>query len=280
MDRTKCFRQVISGLFIAIAFTGSLVASNESMLNEAKTSNSDVEHVKVGDDRQMSLAQFAAHQEVRAEKAKALSVNETESDECDSIPSDSMLLASASIRAQMPESDVENSVKKEPFGSKLYTTHPGVFYKPNTVSVFGDTVEFHDGSIWSIAFDDRPFVFNWFTSDDVVIMPNDDWYSLYTYRLHNQQTGLSVRSNIYLGPVFRGFYSYWIIAIDYYNDQVCLQDGSIWSMSPLDDGITRNWKIGDTVILGVNNNSFSSIRPNILINVNMNNYGMGNCLFY
>jgi hypothetical protein len=203
-------------------------------------------------------------------------------DEAPPAPSKKMLIASDSQRQQLPQKKGLQSqvVKKDFCGDILYTTHPGAIYKPYAVSPFGDTVELHDGSMWSICSEDRPYTFNWLTSDDLVIIPNSDWFSLYTYRIVNQQTGASVRANLALGPIYRGIFTYWIVAIDYINGQVCLQDGSIWTMSPIDFNIIKKWMINDTVIIGVNNGAFAAIRPNILINVNMNNYGMGSCLFY
>lgn len=279
MTPRKLYTTACSVLCLAAVLSASALYATPAAVSEDNATSQEL-NVTVGE-RPFSLAELAVQQEARAAVAKGLVQQDDEQDEVE--PSASMLMASASIRAQMPaNTDSESSVTKKDLLSKslLYTSHPGAFYSPYVVSLFGDTVEFHDGSVWSICFDDRTLTYNWLITDDIVVTPNDEWFSLYAYRLTNQQTGVAVRANLYLGPIYRGIFSYWIVAIDYINGQVCLQDGSIWSMSPIDLNIIRKWMVGDTVIIGVNNNAFASIRPNILINVNTNNYGIGNCLFY
>lgn len=277
MTARKLYTNACSILCLAAVLSASALCATPAVISEDKATTQELK-VTVGE-RPFTLAELAVQQEERVAVAKGLTAQD---DEQDVEPSAEMLLASASIRAQMPaDSANESSVAKKELSSKsLYTSHPGAFYSPWVVSLFGDTVEFNDGSVWSICFEDRTFTYNWLITDDVIVTPNDEWFSLYAYRLTNQQTGIAVRANLYLGPIYRGIFSYWIVAIDYINGQVCLQDGSIWSMSPIDLNIVRKWIVGDTVIIGVNNNAFASIRPNILINVNTNNYGIGNCLFY
>ena len=100
-------------------------------------------------------------------------------------------------------------------------------------------------------------------------------FLLSAFRLTNQNTGESVAANLYLGPIYNGPYTHWITAIDYYNNTVFLEDGSMWSMSSFDDGVVNKWFENHTVIIGVNDGWFSSSRPNILINVNNSNYAAG-----
>jgi len=218
---------------------------------------------------------------LRAENNCDQEINEGE--EKPLIPSDSMIAASQKAKAENQQNGsdaVSKIVKKSSHKDIYFTSHPGAFHKPYAVTVFGDEVQLEDGSIWNIYSGDRFLTLNWLTTDDIVITPNKNIFSIYPMVLTNQQTGASVQSGLAVGPVIGGFFSHWIIAIDKYNDQICLEDGSIWSMSPLDHDITKKWLAGDTVIIGINDGILSSIRPNILINVNVNNYAIGNCLAY
>ena len=110
-----------------------------------------------------------------------------------------------------------------PQSSVYYTTHPGAFYYPVVVSLLGDSVQLHDGSIWSIANGDSYKTLNWLTSDIIVITPNQEWFSSYMFRMTNQDTGVSVKCNMMLGPIYNGLYTHWIYAIDYVNKEILLR---------------------------------------------------------
>ena len=93
----------------------------------------------------------------------------------------------------------------------------------------------------------------------------------------NLNTNVTVQVNLFAGPLYNGIYTYYITGIDYVNDLVYLNDGSSWGISVFDSSTSAKWFLNDTVILGVNNDPLS-IRPNILINVNMLNYVRATCL--
>lgn len=162
-------------------------------------------------------------------------------------------------------------------GALYVTTHQGAFHNPLSVSFLGDAITLEDGSIWSVCSDDTYKTLNWLTSDLIVITPNHSWFSIYDYVITNQNTGIAVKVNLVLGPLVDAVYRYWIVAVDYLQDRVWLNDGSIWSMT--DCTVMKKWQVGDTVIIGVNDGWYSSSNPNILINVNMLNYGRGICMF-
>lgn len=167
------------------------------------------------------------------------------------------------------------------FGSSSsvkYTTHPAAYQSPISISFLGDTVELTDGSMWRIHPSDTYKTITWFATDVVVITPNHSLFSFYDYRLTNQNTGESVACDLHLGPIdpsYGSIYTHWITGIDYYRNVLYLEDGSVWSMSTFDRSVISNWVPNDVVIIGVNDGWFSSANPNILINVNMNNYATG-----
>ncbi|PJD98190.1 MAG: hypothetical protein CK425_00450 [Parachlamydia sp.] len=166
---------------------------------------------------------------------------------------------------------------KLPKSVAYYTTHQGVYRCPTSVTYSGDYVSLDDGSSWTVCSYDRYKTLNWLTSDSIVIMPNSNAYSIYDFCLVNLNTGVTVQVNLYLGPLYAGAHTYWVTGIDYINDIVYLNDGSSWGISVFDSSMISKWLLNDTVILGINNDS-SSIRPNILINVNVLNYARATCL--
>lgn len=189
--------------------------------------------------------------------------------------------------AKMEESDEEEideeidtqKIVKKGFQQATYvTTHEGVFHFPKAVSYLGDTVELEDGSIWTVCYNDTYKTLNWLTSDMIIIVPNDSLFSSYNYKLINLNTGVKVKVNLYLGPIYNGAYTHWIVAIDYLYREIYLEDGSVWKMSSFDQSIVNKWLPNDTVIMGINDGLFCGSNPNILINVNMNNYSIGTCL--
>lgn len=160
-----------------------------------------------------------------------------------------------------------------------YTSHNGAFHNPYFVSIFGDQVELEDGSIWSVASGDSYKTLNWYTSDLIVVTPNHEWFSSYMFRMHNQNTNVSVKCNLLLGPIYNGIFTHWIIAINYYTQEIWLEDGSIWQVTGFDSSTFSKWLANDTVILGVNDGFLSSSKPNILINVNTLTYVRANCIW-
>ena len=158
------------------------------------------------------------------------------------------------------------------------TTHPGAYQHPVAISQFGDSVELMDGSIWSISSRDAYKTLNWYPADLIVITPNHSWFSTHDFKLTNQTTGVSVAAEMYLGPIdpaYNSPYTHWIVGIDYYYNDVYLEDGSVWNMSAFDRSTIDQWYIGDIVMIGVNDGWMSSSNPNILINVNLLNWAAG-----
>lgn len=175
---------------------------------------------------------------------------------------------------------LQGSLKfSNPQASVHYTTHSGAFHSPVAVSALGDTVEFEDGSIWTVAGSDTYKTLNWLTSDLLVVTANHSWFSNYMFCITNQDTGVSVKANLFLGPIYNGVFTHWIVAINYFTQEICLEDGSIWKLSGFDSSIYNKWMLNDTIIIGVNDGFLSSSKPNILINVNTLTYSRAKCTF-
>ncbi|KAF3363211.1 Uncharacterized protein PHSC3_000225 [Chlamydiales bacterium STE3] len=206
--------------------------------------------------------------------------------------------------AQKDEGEPKTGLVQDPLNAKFnvsanfltpqasvgYTTHSGAFHFPAEISYLGDTIKLEDGSIWTVASSDTTIVLNWLRQQDqnlavggaslsLVITPNHSWFSTYMFRMTEQSTGTSVKVNMYLGPIYNGLYTHWIVAINYYTQEICLEDGSVWRLSGLDAGIFNKWLLNDTVIIGVNDGFLSTSKPNILINVNTLTYSRAKCIF-
>ncbi len=244
--------KILSCLFCASIIMGSLCAVDQDTDNE--------ERVPVGT-RTTSLVENLKVQEQRAQRAQEKQkAQEEESDE-------------VQAQAQTKEG------KRVSNGAYYYTSHEGAYHNPLVVSYLGDTVSLEDGSIWIVKASDRYKTLDWYTNDTIVITPNHSWFSKFDYCLNNVNTGASVQVNLSLGPIYNGVYTYWITAIDYSRDQICLSDGSVWDISGFDHSVVKKWLPNDTIIVGIDDGVFNALTPNILINVNTLNYVSANCIY-
>lgn len=248
----------------AICFCGIMVAG--SVLCGQDSDNG--KHVIVGA-RALSEAEHAVQQETRVKLPLT-------DDQRDPLFAEVKVAASeetaAAAELQLSHgADCERVTQHDMF----YTSHPGALQKLHSLGITGETIEFADGSVWIVNARDAYKTANWLLSDLIVVTPNRSWFSSYNFRLTNQDTGVSVQANLSLGPIYNSSCTHWIIAIDYYNHIIYLEDGSTWSMSYCDDSTIKKWVINDTVIIGINDGWQSYSKPNILINVNMLNYARG-----
>lgn len=246
----------------AVMLCGSLVASEDGP--------KDGDHIKPGT-RPLAHTEWLKVQTEREEQEK-LAQERQSSEEPEDV--------TVNVLQEKLSEGIQGGLKFEgPKAGVHYTSHPGAFHNPVAVSALGDTVEFRDGSIWTIASGDTYKTLNWLTSDRLVVTPNHSWFSSFMFCITNQDTGVSVKANLFLGPIYNGLYTHWIVAINYYTQEICLEDGSIWKLSGFDSSIYNKWLLNDTIIIGVNDGFLSSSKPNILINVNTLTYSRAKCTF-
>lgn len=266
-----------------IAYWLSLLCCSLSCfsINAADADNiQELERIKPGT-RAMVLAEWVKIQEERALEEETYPEEST-----------AALVEEENTNTSLPNAPSFNVSANfvTPKVSVNYTTHTGAFYYPVAISALGDTIELNDRSVWLVASSDAKIAMNWARQQEiylanggpglsVVITPNHSWFSSYQFCLTEQTTGTSVKANLYLGPLYNGLFTHWIVAINYYTQEVCLDDGSIWKLSGLDAGVFNHWLINDTVIIGVNDGFLSSSKPNILINVNTLTYSRAKCIY-
>ncbi|MEM1283558.1 MAG: hypothetical protein AAGG81_08400 [Chlamydiota bacterium] len=240
--------------------TKSLAAqARQELEKKTFTTENQEEHVGVGT-RAMAHSDFVKHQESRAVK------DQEEIDSLEVSDNSSLDLVEKSFS------------QKDLIPKKIYyTSHEGAYHRPIAVTLFGEQVTLEDGSIWSVSSWDQWKTLDWLMTDTILLIQNKWLFSSYQFMLVNQSTGKEVECNLTLGPIYSGAYTHWIVAIDYLNCEVVLEDGSIWQIDPFDYTVMKKWMINDTVILGINEVS-CIYHPNILINVNMLNYSCGICI--
>ena len=158
-------------------------------------------------------------------------------------------------------------------------THTGSYHHPIMISPVGDSVEFEDGSQWSVNPSDRYKTYNWYTTDTLRITPNHTWFTTtFKYRITNMTTNESIEVALARRPLYNGLSTYWITAIDYLSQQLYLNDGSMWSLSNFHYMTFKDWIINDTVIIGHNDGFFANSWGNILINCETSSHIEARCI--
>jgi hypothetical protein len=232
------------------------------------------DHVPVGN-RTFSHVEWMKAQENRYKLIQKIENGEELTDEeINNLPKEGQ----SKEESQADKQNQELVAKSWKSSSQYYTTHEGAFHHPSFVSLLGENVELEDGSIWTVSSGDRYKTLDWMTGDVIIILPNNSFFSSFHYCLVNLNTGVSVKSNLTLGPIYNGVFTHWIVAINYAYREICLEDGTVWKISSLDDSILFKWLPNDTVIIGINSGWLSGMNPNMLINVNTNNYVVGGCV--
>jgi hypothetical protein len=166
------------------------------------------------------------------------------------------------------------------------SSHPGASYKllprpgkhSAPVSPFGDFVTLNDGSYYQVKKSDTYKVLNWNMYDVIIVLP-PYWFSSHDYVMVNTNTGAKVEVKLLEPKNDDPFCGYFAIGVDYDSNRVTLHDGSIWSLSMFDRKKLERWYENDLVTIGINNDWLSTWNPNILINVNTNEYVRAKCVF-
>lgn len=145
--------------------------------------------------------------------------------------------------------------------------YPANWHWVNTVSNFGDLVEFEDGSQWTISSSDWYKAQSWKPSDALVISPIGNPFSPNEVYIKNKTSGLYVEAKLSdVGPVAFGPYTRWIVEKTS-SGYIRLNNGTIWAIHPFDQYLLGHWLKNDTIILGASDSWFTSYDA-ILINVN------------
>jgi len=143
--------------------------------------------------------------------------------------------------------------------------HPDVNMYLTGCSDYGDLIQFHDGSEWSVGFFSRGIVKEWASNDLLYIKPKNSWFSYYNYVIQNRTTNESIDVNLVSVPLFPVVYTLEIVNLDPTLKVVQLSDGTLWQINKTDYAF-KYWKLGDRLIVGVNNYWRMDSYVHILIN--------------
>lgn len=250
----------------------------------AEPSSSEMVHAVLGS-RKAPNTEYSVTHEKRLASSEDVQAKGIREEKAVFEPSDEMLLASRCCRSESENEKTLNvndgdELKKK---ARYYTTHPNALHFVTAVTQpYGDPVQLEDGSIWSLYTGDSYKTLNWLTTDNILILPNRNpvWNSIYPYCLLNQQTGVSVQGTYSAAPWVNSGYSRWIYSIDYYNCQLCLNDGSVWNVPFCDSWILNTFLPGDYVTMGFNDTPNNGLGANILINFSIMQYVYSTCILY
>lgn len=172
--------------------------------------------------------------------------------------------------------------EREEREQSYFTDSPLGFYPPAThfiaeISPYTDTIRLEDGSLWRTNSSHRDELLRWAANDMIVISQNTSWFSSFRFRLTNRTTQSYVHAEISLGPVLGGAYTHKAIAVDPYNGQIILQNGSRWEIAYADSATFSKWLINDTIMIGMNRSWFST-GDFILIDVESNSFVRANLI--
>lgn len=132
-----------------------------------------------------------------------------------------------------------------------------------------DVILLKDSSRWDVASSYRRIVGTWAQEDNIFIKPSVSWFSGKNYVLHNMTTNEVAEVSLRERPAVHGAYTFFIVNIEPNNRQVLLNDNTVWQID-LHDFNFSQWRVGQRVMIGVNNNWRTSPLPQIFINVDLN----------
>jgi hypothetical protein len=142
------------------------------------------------------------------------------------------------------------------------------YYHIEAYSENGNIAQLYDDSIWEINSSDQHKVLQWRKRDEIFIKPCCRCFSFYPYVLYNRQRNEVVEATLEKVssiPLEKTFY---IIAIDSDSRLVQLNNYTIWQIDSKAYNF-RYWKIGQRILIGVNNHWRTAVFPHILINADV-----------
>lgn len=159
--------------------------------------------------------------------------------------------------------------------SSFFSVNPFISYlyydQHWTVGIDSDKniLELEDGSQWKVSDEDFKEVASWEDHQMVEISPNR-LSSSYEYYITNKATDSYIQVSLLKAPLRGSPYAITITGMNY-RHSFFLSNGTSWEIASSDLYLARNWYVNDLVIIGVNNEWFSSY-THILINIHTNTF--------
>ena len=149
---------------------------------------------------------------------------------------------------------------------------PKHVHNVKALSSDGDSLVLEDDSVWKVYPSDYKKILKWDQTDALIISQNTAWhnyYSGYQYKIINTTTNSYVRVQLHLGPKVSNPQARKIKKIT--GRDITLDNNLRFKVDLLDSMYVYKWIEGDGIVIGVNQGSFS-LKPYILINVNLDTY--------
>lgn len=160
----------------------------------------------------------------------------------------------------------------------LQRIHPDGYSHLFAFSDTGDVIQMHDASKWQIERSGRQKVLYWVQSDEIFIKPCIAWFSFNKYVLHNRTINQAVEATLISPPLPMGANTFRIVNIQPFDRLVLLSDNTVWQVGA--DSNFSKWRIGQRLMVGVNNYWRTATHPHILINVDMSGEPYSPASFY
>jgi len=156
---------------------------------------------------------------------------------------------------------------REDFKDSQYLSlvHPNADHYVVGISDRGDLIQLNDESEWAIGLFSRGIVKEWKSDHPLYIKPKSTWFSSYNYVIQNRKTNQSIDANLISVPLFAVPNTFEIVALDPTLRLVQLNDATVWQINEADYAF-KKWKVGDRLLVGVNNYWRMGAFVHILIN--------------
>lgn len=197
----------------------------------------------------------------------------------EAVPFPEVIPVEQEVPAASIEENLIDAIGYNPDDAYLYRIHNDAYYHLFAYSALGDVVQLHDDSKWSVHPSQWYTVLGWVQSDDIFIKPRSSCFSSYRYVLHNRTLQQSVEVNLINPPLSMGSATFYIVNIEPYLRLVQLSDNTVWQIDHRDWNFYE-WRIGQRVLVGVDNYWRTATLPHILINVDMYKEPYSSANFY
>lgn len=159
----------------------------------------------------------------------------------------------------------------------FFHSYPAIYYPASShwimkISALGDSLEIENGAVFEFDAWDGEKALYWQTQTPITITQNRTWFSKYSYRIVEQNSGESIPANLKLGCYENSEYTYFLSIIDRNQGAVALTNHLNLSICPDDAKAFATWHEGQAIIIGINSGWQSRTYNLILINVNKNNF--------
>lgn len=136
----------------------------------------------------------------------------------------------------------------------------------STISHSGELLEIEDGSQWHINPSHQSITQRWRPNDTLVISPTSNPFSPYDLFISNKTLGTYVEAkHSEVAPLAFGPHTRWIVDKSS-TGLIVLNNGTVWTVHPLDQYLLAHWLKNDMIITGSSDTWLTSY-DSVLINM-------------